>query len=212
MLRETIETYNQKAEYYKIRTDDIEKYHDLKRDLIRFTEYLSSLNKIPSVLDVGFGGGRDIRYFAQKGFEVEGLEKSTSFIGLIDTNKYRIHEGDMRFFQHPDKKRFDGIWCCSVVLHIAVDQLDLVLKNFKNLLVKGGIVFFSYKAGENSEFVHDQASNTDKLGRFFQYYTLESFSNYLIKNNYTVLEISRNDHISGTGNDWINLIARNNGE
>jgi len=129
--KKTIEFYNQHIEKY-IKSGAV-----VLKDKINKFAILISGNKI---LDVACGPGHDTDYLTKKGFDCLGIDLSEKMIRFAKKNyqgKFRV----MDFF-HLDFKRgsFNGIWCSSALVHVDKDDLVKLLKNFKKLLRKNGIL------------------------------------------------------------------------
>lgn len=132
-------------------------------ELYKFFE--EKLNNAKTILDLGFGSGRDSLYFKNKGYEVYSIDPIKEFcdnakkIGL--NNVYQMNAQDIEF-----NDKFDGIWACASLLHIPSSELNDVFKKCAKALKKNGIMYISFKLGEfegerNKRFFNDM--NKDKL-------------------------------------------------
>lgn len=167
--------------------DDIGKMYDRLGK-----QYLEDAEKVPppdvgafmdllpskaAVLDVGCAGGRDTEKFADRGFDVTGIDASAFF---IEEARKRIPVGhflkeDVRTFQFPDES-FDAIWAHAVLLHIPRGDVPLVLDKFWHVLKPEGKLHIAVKVGEGERFVEDVFEHAGAVRRpftFFQQNELE---------------------------------------
>ena len=68
------------------------------------------------------------------------------------------------------KDNFDGIWACASVLHVPENNISIVLSKFADALKNEGILYTSFKYGDNEQI---------RNGRFFADYTEERFDQLL---------------------------------
>jgi SAM-dependent methyltransferase len=87
--------------------------------------------KPKNLLDVGCADGFAVRWFADNGVDAHGLD------GLPYNIAYARDQGTKNAFVHDlttgpyVHEKFDVIWCCDVVEHIAEDYLDNVMATFQ---------------------------------------------------------------------------------
>lgn len=110
-----------------------------------FEQYLSKEAK--TILDLGFGSGRDSLYFMNNGYEVYAIDPSKKFcdnaikIGIkhvFQTTAQKIDFADL----------FDGIWACASLLHVPSKQLNETFKKCYKSLKQNGVMYASFKYGE----------------------------------------------------------------
>lgn len=98
------------------------------------------------VLDAGCGSGRDALAFREMGFDVTAIEAAPKLAALA-----RAHTGllveVMTFDQVAWRDRFDGIWACASLLHVARAELPVVLERLRDALRPGGAFYMSFKYG-----------------------------------------------------------------
>ena len=63
--------------------------------------------------------------------------------------------------------KYDGIWACSSILHLSLDDLVDVFKRMSKALKDEGIIYTSFKYGDFSG---------ERNGRFFTDMTEDSFA------------------------------------
>lgn len=127
--------------------------------------FLSYLNKDSKILDLGCGSGRDILYFKNKGYNVNGIDGSKEMCEL--TSKLLGEKVEhLNFLDLNYKNEFDGIYACASLLHLNDEDLTLVLNKVADALKESGILYVDFKFGETERI---------KDGRFFNDMTKEKF-------------------------------------
>ena len=125
---------------------------DMSEHYNRFLPYLSQGAKI---LDIGFGSGRDMLYFASKGYKVFGIDNVSAFVNKATENGLNVELCDSHNL--PFVESFDGIWACASLLHSY--NLPLAFENLYKSLKVGGYIYLSMKYGSGSSVEN---------GRFYQ--------------------------------------------
>lgn len=117
------------------------------------------------ILDAGCGSGRDSLAFLKRGYEVTAMDASASMAELasrsIGRPVLRLSFDQIRF-----QERFDGVWACASLLHVPMHILPALLERFGLALKVGGVMYASFKSGE------DQAVRD---GRLFSNYSEDEF-------------------------------------
>jgi len=147
----------------------------------RTAVYAIELFKKAGVRDVlvpGSGYGRNAGAFARAGFQVTGIEISTTAVTLARQNSpgVRYHHGsvsDMPF----DDSMYDGIYCFNVLHLFRKNHRAEFLQRCREQLNDGGVMFFvvfsdrepSYGTGRMVE----ENTFESKPGREVHYYSTE---------------------------------------
>jgi SAM-dependent methyltransferase len=112
----------------------------------RFLRHVRSGGRI---LDAGCGSGRDLRAFADAGYDAVGFDASAKLAGLA-----AAHSGCpvmvLRFEDMFYAKEFDGVWACASLLHVPRDRLPEVLQRCMQALRSAGALYVSFKRGETT--------------------------------------------------------------
>lgn len=140
MHSKTIKYYNENAGEFVFNTVGANMEYHQKR----FCEWLP---KGGLILDFGCGSGRDTKYFMSQGYRVEALDGSeelcrmaSGFTGIEVQHRY--------FYELDEEDRYDGIWACSSILHLPIDELKEVFPKMAKALGNQGVVYASFKYGE----------------------------------------------------------------
>lgn len=153
------------------------------------------------ILDFGCGSGRDTKYFLSKGYTVEAWDGS---IELCRTaSEFAQVDVKNKLFQDlSGHGLYDGIWACSSILHLPLDELILVMTKIESALKNNGILYTSFKYGEFSG---------ERNGRYFTDMTEGRFYGILKKcPDFQIIEIWRTGDVRpGRDNEqWLNILLR----
>ncbi|WP_278474662.1 class I SAM-dependent methyltransferase [Megamonas funiformis] len=162
------------------------------------------VNKLPAkgyILDFGCGSGRDTKYFLTKDFNVDAIDGSIELC-KIASEYTNIKVRHMYFNELSIVNKYDGIWACSSILHLSLDDLVDVFKRMSKALKDEGIIYTSFKYGDFSG---------ERNGRFFTDMTEDSFAKLIA--NVENLKVEEQwitaDVRPQRGNEkWLNLILR----
>lgn len=158
------------------------------------------LEKNGEILDLGCGSGRDAKHFLDSGFSVTALDlspilakKASQFIGQD------VIVADMKDLNFQD--RFIGIWACASLLHLSENEVLETIKRCHKALKKDGVLYASFKYGENSY---------EKDGRSFTCFTRDKFLNLIEGLDfYYHATFETGDVRPGRENEkWLNVILK----
>lgn len=163
--------------------------------------FLSMLNQDSHILDFGCGSGRDTKFFLEQGYFVDAIDGSAELCKLA--SEYTgITVKKMLFQELAEVNKYDGIWACSSILHLPVNELGDVMKKMAVALKDKGIIYTSFKYGTFSG---------ERNGRFFTDMTEDTFAEFLRKLGSLKVEEQwiTSDVRPGRGEEkWLNLILR----
>ena len=162
------------------------------------------INKLPAkgyILDFGCGSGRDTKYFLARDFNVDAIDGSIELC-KIASEYTNIKVRHMYFNELSVVNKYDGIWACSSILHLSLDDLVDVFKRMSKALKDEGIIYTSFKYGDFSG---------ERNGRYFTDMTEDSFAKLIA--NVENLKVEEQwitaDVRPQRGNEkWLNLILR----
>ena len=162
------------------------------------------INKLPAkgyILDFGCGSGRDTKYFLARDFNVDAIDGSIELC-KIASEYTNIKVRHMYFNELSIVNKYDGIWACSSILHLSLDDLVDVFKRMSKALKDEGIIYTSFKYGDLSG---------ERNGRYFTDMTEDSFAKLIA--NVENLKVEEQwitaDVRPQRGNEkWLNLILR----
>lgn len=193
--------YNTTLGYYDNHADEFYKSTvNVEFDSIQ-KSFLTKLKKGAYILDFGCGSGRDTKYFMDQGYRVDAVDGSKELCRLA--SEYTGIEVKNIFFQElSEVDKYDGIWACSSILHLPVEELTEVMRKMAVALKKSGIIYTSFKYGTFAG---------ERNGRFFTDMTEETFAKFLT--GIDELEMGEqwttSDVRPGRGEEkWLNLILQ----
>ena len=109
--------------------------------------FCERLPKGALILDFGCVSGRDTKHFMSQGYQVDAMDGSeelcrmaSDFTGIEVQHRY--------FYELDEEDRYDGIWACSSILHLPIDELKEVFPKMAKALRNQGVVYASFKYGE----------------------------------------------------------------
>lgn len=150
-----------------------------------------------TILDIGFGSGRDSLYFKSKGYTVYSIDPEESFvkhakeIGL--ENVYQLKAEEIGF-----AGVFDGIWACASLLHVPSDSLNEVFRKCSTALKPEGIMYVSFKQGD---------FEGERDGRFYLDMTEAKLSGFLSNTGLKIQEAKVTKDVRKDCDDvWLNAI------
>ena len=163
--------------------------------------FMARLPRGGFILDFGCGSGRDTKYFLGQGFRVTAIDGSEELCKFA--SQYTgIPVKQMLFHELDETVQFDGIWACSSILHLPLEELVPVLEKMAKALKPQGIIYTSFKYGNFAG---------ERNGRYFTDMTETSFA--ALMQNITALMTEEqwitSDVRPGRGEEkWLNVILR----
>lgn len=199
--KENLKDVNKTIDYYNKNVDNYCKQTISVDFATTQNEFLNMLPKKSLILDFGCGSGRDSLAFLKQGYNVEAIDGSEEMC-KIASQITGISVRKMLFQELNENEKYDGIWACSSILHLTIEELRLVMNKMSDSLKPGGIIYTSFKYG---------SFEGERNGRYFLDFKEDSFENFIIDIN--ELEIQKiwisNDVRVGRGEEkWLNVILQ----
>ena len=161
--------------------------------------FLKYLKTGATVLDAGCGSGRDSFVFKQLGYNVTAMDASPEICN--EAEKVLGQKVLCKTFEELDDENvYDGIWACASLLHVSKENMAEVLRRLKCALKEGGILYASFKYGDEEKIVK---------GRLFSNYDERSLRTLMERSGFEVLElfvtqdVRKNRH----GEKWVNVVG-----
>lgn len=165
------------------------------------SKFLLKLDKNAHILDFGCGSGRDTKAFLNQGYHVESTDGSAELCKLA-AQYTGIAVRHMLFQDLSAVDQYDGIWACSSILHLSLDELSDVMRKMSVALKPNGIIYTSFKYGTFSG---------ERNGRYFTDMTESTFTAFIrnIADLVTEEQWISSDVRPGRGEEqWLNIILR----
>lgn len=173
-----------------------------------------------SLLDMGTGNGRDLKYSQNElGLKSVGIDNSKTFVEKVKKlekdgklGKGSIIEGDIRDLSMFEETSFDIIRHNASLLHMPITgkgyMADKAIEECFRVLKKGGILYIFVKYGEGLDILD---TGEGLGGRFFQFYNESNLRELLMRNGFTVLEINKEiEHRGDNQIPWLAAYATKN--
>ena len=190
----TLDYYNKNSLDFVIATRDVN-FGEIQN------KFLSYIAHDGVILDFGCGSGRDTKYFLSKGYAVEAWDGSIELCKAA--SEFTQIDVKNKLFQELSAYNFyDGIWACSSILHLPLDELILVMTKIESALKNHGILYTSFKYGEFSG---------ERNGRYFTDMTEDIFDSILQRcPHFQIIEIWKTGDVrpGRHAEQWLNILLR----
>lgn len=191
---QTLQYYSQNASSYAADTS--------KRSMAAAIDWFSSfLQSDANVIDIGCGGGRDLRAFRRQGFNAVGLDVSAELAAIAaEFSGCPVVIADMRAMPFASGC-FDAVWAAASLLHIDHEDIPAALAEIRRVLKPGAYFFSSVKQGDGQRREAD--------GRLFSYFRRDEWSEFQARVGLSVFDHSTDDNdAESPDRSWVSTIAR----
>lgn len=190
----TINYYNTHAATYFADTVHV----DMSENCDCFARYIKPGGRI---MDIGAGSGRDMLYFKQKGFQVEGIDASDELCRMA-SDYAGVQVRCLRIQDWQPEEVYDGLWANASLLHLPMEEIEEFVLRAEKYLSERGAMYLSLKSGIDT--------GSDARGRYFTNMTMEKLQWLFSKT--AGLKIAEHwttqDRLNRDGFEWLNVIAR----
>lgn len=171
---------------------------DMSVNCDRFLQYVKPGG---TIIDIGAGSGRDILYFMNKGYRVEGIDAAPEMCRLA--SEYTgVPVSCCKIQEWVSDKKYDGIWANASLSHLSLEEVEEFIMRVDSMLENQGVVYISLKSGIET--------GIDVTGRYFTNFTEEKVRQIISKN--TAMEVvdswKTEDKLQREGFVWINLVLQ----
>ena len=127
-----------------------------------YPSFLAHVPRGGSILDVGCGSGRDGAIFRRLGYRVLGIDASPEMC-IVGGSSGAFVTRCLRVEEVPEvwADRFDGIWACASLLHVADVDLYPTLHRLLHVLRKDGWIYASFQEGVGMRTTEDGRTYLD---------------------------------------------------
>ncbi len=155
----TVQYYNDNAEAVFAR------YQGARMGIARYFKLAFPSGQV--ILDIGAGSGRDMDVLIREGYETYGVEPSMRLREVTESRlphlAGRIYAASLPGLSRLIERKFDGILCSGVFMHIPQEQQFDAALDIRNLLKPNGRLLLSITCDRGGL----DASRRDKDGRLF---------------------------------------------
>ncbi|MEX0877632.1 MAG: methyltransferase domain-containing protein [Candidatus Spechtbacterales bacterium] len=164
--KKTLRSYEENLDEYITGTPQ-----DVSPELKKWiNDALGSLPEKASILEIGSGFGRDAKYLEELGHSVLRTDASLSFVHYLQNEGYDAMV--LNVLKDVIPREFDMVFANAVFLHFKPKDLSCALSKACNSLDKNGVLAFTVKHGEGSEWSRDKLN----APRFFQYWRISELA------------------------------------
>lgn len=194
MHSKTIKYYNENAGEFVFNTVGANmEYHQ--------KHFCERLPKGALILDFGCGSGRDTKHFMSQGYQVDAMDGSEELCRMAsDFTGIEVKHG--YFHELDEEDKYDGIWACSSILHLPIDELKEVFSKMAKALRDQGVVYASFKYGEfegerNGRYFTDL--NEERLHRL-----IEDTGVFIVEETWITSDVK----LGRDEEKWMNMILK----
>ncbi len=157
-----------------------------------------------TILDIGCGSGRDLRWFARRGFQPTGFEQVSSLARLAREHAdCPVIEGD--FYRYNFSKfQFSALVFVGSLVHLPKESLPAILQSTCQALVSNGLILITMKEGNGTSCAAD--------GRVFTLWSREEIEKIFTANNLHILDFSWQISKLRPDDIWLGYVLRLNNE
>lgn len=166
---------------------------------------LSSIPSGGTVLDIGFGSGRDLSYLMTHGYNIYGIDPTEAFVNQAKNRFVDIADhfilGSFLSHQIPSywPNTFDAVISIAVLMHLKTNEHAEAIEVIKSLIKPNGIVVLSFSLGER---------DSDD-GRHFEPLVLKDVVNEFSKAGFTLMNsVCTDDSLGRDSIEWATVILR----
>jgi 2-polyprenyl-3-methyl-5-hydroxy-6-metoxy-1,4-benzoquinol methylase len=187
----TINYYQENADEFFNGTINV----DMSNIYQHFTKDLPTSSLI---LDAGCGSGRDSKAFLDMGYQVEAFDASYEMVKRASKHA----DLDVKHAAFDDViaiDKYDAIWCCASLLHVAESDLPTTLTTLATALKPNGIWYLSFKYGDTQREKDGRSFTDINEQRLTE--LISSLSNIDISSTWIT-----EDNRPGRNEKWLNAI------
>jgi diadenosine tetraphosphate (Ap4A) HIT family hydrolase/SAM-dependent methyltransferase len=202
-LRETLDAYECSAEWYATQTKTFPPGSTLPEEIAALAG-----NTRGVILDAGAGAGRDAELFAHSGRPVIALDASPRLLAYVAAAVNLLPVvGDVRCLPMSSES-IGAVWCSAVLLHLGRDDVLRTLREFRRVLIPGGLAQVSVKEGSGHSSSAMPGSRVSR--RHFFFYELDDL---ILLAKLAGLEVARTwmedeSNGSATVQRWVKALLR----
>lgn len=192
----TLAYYDSRAAEFREGTRD----HDVSQNVAALLKHIQAQAPF-TILDFGCGPGRDLRTFSALGHRAIGLDGSARFADMARADSgCEVWRQDFLALDLP-AGRFDGIFANASLFHVPSTALGRVLRQLRDTLKPGGVLFSSNPRGKNEEGWNH--------GRYGAYHDLDAWRGWMQEAGFVELDhYYRPDGLPREQQPWLASVWR----
>jgi SAM-dependent methyltransferase len=193
MTNRTIDYYDNNASEYcsSVNGADMTAY---------YTRFLKYVPKGGSIIDLGCGSGRDLKYFRDNGYDAQGLDASQQLCVLAhEYSGCPVQCTD--FLSWKPERKFDAFWANASMLHLTDKDIITFFEEKPRYLEDNGIIYMSMKTGI--------MQGDDEKGRYFTPFTENLLEGIIKVSGLRIIDRwGSSDALGRSDTRWVSVIFR----
>ncbi len=165
------------------------------------------------VLDLGCGAGWETESLHLRSYEAIGFDLSRTMCEFASREHPADDHvvGDMNFLPFAEDA-FAGVWACASMLHIAREDMPLVLSEVARVLSPGGAFVASVQVGDAQRFIPRKSAPGREL--FNAYFSPEEWRATVERAGFVIDDLvaevyeEEQPHLNEGSRGWATVIAR----
>lgn len=155
-----------------------------------------------TILDIGCGSGRDLLWFAGRGFRPTGFEQSPSLANLARKHSNcPVMEGDFSHFNFSDL-HYSALVFVGSLVHLSPEALPVILPSTCQALSPGGLLLITLKEENGTSRAAD--------GRVFTLWSREEIEKVFTASNLHIIDFSRQISQVRPDDIWLGYVLQKN--
>ena len=157
-----------------------------------------------SILDIGFGSGRDLQFLYDNNYDIWGIDASAEFVKNVQQRFPDIKEHFMKASIPFDtaemklNKKFDAVIAIAMWMHLKRDEYMKAVKTIISIVKLQSTVIISFSEGNRSD-----------NERYFEEVDLEYITQVFSNEGFELIQTIKNkDSLSRESLTWITVIYR----
>lgn len=200
-MTKTTQIYNQHSSEFIARYDNAQMSH-LHALLLKY------LKPKASVLDIGFGSGRDLQFLYDNGYDIWGMDPSHKFVKNA-IERFSAHKNHFFLANLPLEKKelgfnvaFEGIISIAMWMHLNRSEYADAVENIVSIATTDATLIISYSEGNRAQ---DE--------RYFEEVDLSYLLELFEAQSYCLVEkIENRDSLNRDTLTWITVVLQNNSQ
>ena len=174
-------------EYYNNESKDLILKYDKANMILLHNLLLKYIPKQSTILDIGFGSGRDLSFLKDNNYDIWGIDPSKKFLKHIQEKFPLIKEhfilGSVPFTQTSLKlsRQFNAVIVIAMWMHLKHSQYEDVVESIVSVLTDTSTVIISYSEGSR---IDDE--------RYFEDVDLDYITKLFTSKGFVLIEIVTN--------------------
>jgi len=201
--RDTVQSYDSAAADYAAEASAMPHWVGTEIDA-----FVTALGGTGRVLEIGSGGGRDALALEARGISVRRTDIAQGFVDLLRAGGFDAAQIDPLTDDLSDPQRlgtpYDGIWACACLIHVARDDLGIVLRRLAAATRTGGRLHASVRDGDGED-VTTEGSAAEPRRYVETYWREPELRAALIDAGWTVDEVRK--CVGRPGDHWLSVRA-----